>query len=465
MTSTIDDRGGVGTLTRRTSPPTRRSAGARAAATTRSSRRSRGSCRSSASSRTRRCSSPASAAPAGSSTTWTRTACTASTAARLRSPPASPRRAPTCRVWIVTGDGDALSIGGNHLIHALRRNVNLKILLFNNQIYGLTKGQYSPTSARRARSRSPRRSARWTTRSTRSPLALGAEATFVARTIDNDRQHLTEVLRQAAGAPRARRSSRSIRTATCSTTARSTCCARRRAAPTTRSGSATASRSSSTRATTCVVVGDNGRLAIAATAETTPEQIVVHDAHGRPVAGVRAGAPVARAPASPRASACSGTSNARSTATRCTRRSNSATERLGSGRPGDAAARRRHLDGGSPWPAGAGSAPRRGRRNRARASVGRRSTSRSSRRARAAPRGSRRCPPRSCCAAERRRGTRAFRAPICSRTGDGSPGGPEQSEPAPSRNPRSSSAIISVGGSSPSTEKQTRCGARWVACP
>ena len=54
-------------------------------------------------------------------------------------------------MWVVTGDGDALSIGGNHLIHALRRNVNLKILLFNNQIYGLTKGQYSPTSRARAR--------------------------------------------------------------------------------------------------------------------------------------------------------------------------------------------------------------------------------------------------------------------------------------------------------------------------
>ena len=88
----------------------------------------------------------ASAAAAGSPTTWTRTACTASTAARRRSRRASRRRGPTSSVWVVTGDGDALSIGGNHLIHALRRNVNLKILLFNNQIYGLTKGQYSPTS-------------------------------------------------------------------------------------------------------------------------------------------------------------------------------------------------------------------------------------------------------------------------------------------------------------------------------
>lgn len=100
-------------------------------------------------------------------------------------------------VWVVTGDGDALSIGGNHLIHALRRNVNLKILLFNNRIYGLTKGQYSPTSESGKITKS-------------TPLgsldhpfnpisvAIGAEATFVARTIDSDRKHLTSVLRAAA---------------------------------------------------------------------------------------------------------------------------------------------------------------------------------------------------------------------------------------------------------------------------
>ncbi len=104
---------------------------------------------------------------------------------------------PDLSVWVVTGDGDSLSIGGNHLIHALRRNVPLKILLFNNQIYGLTKGQYSPTSEEGK-----------VTKSTPfgaldhpfNPLALalGAEATFVARTLDVDRPHLTEVLRQAA---------------------------------------------------------------------------------------------------------------------------------------------------------------------------------------------------------------------------------------------------------------------------
>jgi 2-oxoglutarate ferredoxin oxidoreductase subunit beta len=100
-------------------------------------------------------------------------------------------------VWVVTGDGDALSIGGNHLIHALRRNVNLKILLFNNRIYGLTKGQYSPTSETGKITKSTPLG------SVDHPfnpvsLALGAEATFVARTTDTDRKHLTEVLRAAA---------------------------------------------------------------------------------------------------------------------------------------------------------------------------------------------------------------------------------------------------------------------------
>ena len=100
-------------------------------------------------------------------------------------------------VWVVTGDGDALSIGGNHLIHALRRNVNLKILLFNNRIYGLTKGQYSPTSELGKITKSTPLG------SLDSPfnpvsLALGAEASFVARSIDSDRKHLTSVLRAAA---------------------------------------------------------------------------------------------------------------------------------------------------------------------------------------------------------------------------------------------------------------------------
>ena len=100
-------------------------------------------------------------------------------------------------VWVVTGDGDALSIGGNHLIHALRRNVNMTILLFNNRIYGLTKGQYSPTSEPGKVTKSTPMG------SVDHPfnpvsLALGAEGTFVARTIDSDRKHLTAVLSAAA---------------------------------------------------------------------------------------------------------------------------------------------------------------------------------------------------------------------------------------------------------------------------
>jgi 2-oxoglutarate ferredoxin oxidoreductase subunit beta len=100
-------------------------------------------------------------------------------------------------VWVVTGDGDALSIGGNHLIHALRRNVNITILLFNNRIYGLTKGQYSPTSEVGKVTKSTPMG------SLDQPfnpvsVALGAEATFVGRALDSDRKGLTEVLRAAA---------------------------------------------------------------------------------------------------------------------------------------------------------------------------------------------------------------------------------------------------------------------------
>ncbi len=100
-------------------------------------------------------------------------------------------------VWVVTGDGDALSIGGNHLIHALRRNVNMTILLFNNRIYGLTKGQYSPTSQPGLVTKS---SPMGSVDGPFNPvsLALGAEGTFVARTMDSDRKHLTSVLREAA---------------------------------------------------------------------------------------------------------------------------------------------------------------------------------------------------------------------------------------------------------------------------
>jgi 2-oxoglutarate ferredoxin oxidoreductase subunit beta len=104
---------------------------------------------------------------------------------------------PDLSVWVIGGDGDLLSIGGNHLLHSLRRNVNLKILLFNNRIYGLTKGQYSPTSEVGKQTKSTPMG------SVDRPLnpvsvALGAEATFVARTLDSDRKHLTATLQSAA---------------------------------------------------------------------------------------------------------------------------------------------------------------------------------------------------------------------------------------------------------------------------
>jgi 2-oxoglutarate ferredoxin oxidoreductase subunit beta len=104
---------------------------------------------------------------------------------------------PDLSVWVITGDGDGLSIGGNHLLHALRRNIDLKIVLFNNEIYGLTKGQYSPTSRQGTKSKSTPGG------SFDNPLrplsvALAAEATFVARTTDVDIHHLTAVLTRAA---------------------------------------------------------------------------------------------------------------------------------------------------------------------------------------------------------------------------------------------------------------------------
>ena len=104
---------------------------------------------------------------------------------------------PDLQVWMVTGDGDGFSIGGNHTMHLLRRNVDIKVLLFNNEIYGLTKGQYSPTSRTGTKSKTS------VTGSIESPirpltLALAAEATFVARTIDIDIQNLVVTLQRAA---------------------------------------------------------------------------------------------------------------------------------------------------------------------------------------------------------------------------------------------------------------------------
>lgn len=105
---------------------------------------------------------------------------------------------PDLDVWLITGDGDALSIGGNHMIHLLRRNVNLQVVLFNNQIYGLTKGQYSPTSEQGKVTKSTPYG------SLDHPfnpiaLALGADATFVARTMDRDPKHMSGILTEAHG--------------------------------------------------------------------------------------------------------------------------------------------------------------------------------------------------------------------------------------------------------------------------
>jgi len=104
---------------------------------------------------------------------------------------------PDLQVWVITGDGDSLSIGGNHLMHAIRRNIDLKIVLFNNQIYGLTKGQYSPTSPLGTRTKSTPFG------SIDNPLfplcvAIGSEASFAARAVDVDIKHLTMVLERAA---------------------------------------------------------------------------------------------------------------------------------------------------------------------------------------------------------------------------------------------------------------------------
>ncbi len=104
---------------------------------------------------------------------------------------------PDLSIWVVTGDGDGLSIGGNHLIHTMRRNLDLKILLFNNRIYGLTKGQYSPTSEFGKKTKS---SPFGTAEQPINPLgiALASECTFVARSLDTDTQHLSMILERAA---------------------------------------------------------------------------------------------------------------------------------------------------------------------------------------------------------------------------------------------------------------------------
>ena len=185
---------------------------------------------------------------------------------------------PDLTVWVVTGDGDGLSIGGNHLIHALRRNVNLKILLFNNQIYGLTKGQYSPTSEEGKVTKSTPFG------SVDHPfnpisLALGAEATFVARTLDNDRQHFTSVLRAAA----AHRGTAFVEIYQNCNVFNDGAFDLLREKP---QGAHNQIRLEDgeqvifDEGNRCVRVGANGRLEVANTADSDPSSIIVHDVHG-----------------------------------------------------------------------------------------------------------------------------------------------------------------------------------------
>ena len=117
---------------------------------------------------------------------------------------------PELDVWLITGDGDGLSIGGNHLLHVLRRNVDVQILMFNNEIYGLTKGQYSPTSELGKVTKS---TPLGSLDAPVNPLrfALASEATFVARTYDTDVKHMGQVFEQAAAHKGASRSSRARR--------------------------------------------------------------------------------------------------------------------------------------------------------------------------------------------------------------------------------------------------------------
>jgi 2-oxoglutarate ferredoxin oxidoreductase subunit beta len=187
---------------------------------------------------------------------------------------------PDLSVWVVTGDGDALSIGGNHLIHALRRNVNLKILLFNNQIYGLTKGQYSPTSEEGKVTKS---SPFGSVDHPFNPIAiaLGAEATFVARTLDNDRKHLTDVLRQAV----AHQGTAFIEIYQNCNVFNDGAFDVLREKPQGVHNQIRLVHGEPIvfdEGTRCVVVGENGRLVIGNTADVPADSIVVHDMHGRP---------------------------------------------------------------------------------------------------------------------------------------------------------------------------------------
>jgi len=187
---------------------------------------------------------------------------------------------PDLNVWVVTGDGDALSIGGNHLIHALRRNVNLTILLFNNQIYGLTKGQYSPTSEEGNVTKSTPFG------SVDHPfnpiaLALGAEASFVARTIDNDRQHMTEILRRAA-AHRGAAFVEIYQNCNVFNDGAFDMLRERQHGIHNQIRLQHGEPILFDEDTRCISVGENGRLVITEVENTMKDRIVTHDEHGRP---------------------------------------------------------------------------------------------------------------------------------------------------------------------------------------
>ncbi len=155
---------------------------------------------------------------------------------------------PELEVWVATGDGDALSIGGNHTIHMLRRNVGLKVLLFNNKIYGLTKGQYSPTSEIGKKTKS---TPYGTADRPFNPvsLAIGSEATFVARTVDVFTQHMKDTIKRAAG-HKGSGLSKFFRTVTFSMMARGTTLPKKKRAASMSYNWNTASRSSSEKIAT-----------------------------------------------------------------------------------------------------------------------------------------------------------------------------------------------------------------------
>jgi 2-oxoglutarate ferredoxin oxidoreductase subunit beta len=187
---------------------------------------------------------------------------------------------PDLDVWVIGGDGDMLSIGGNHLIHALRRNVSLKIIMFNNQIYGLTKGQYSPTSeVGKITKSSPFGSL--DTPFNPISVALAAEATFVARTHDMDRKGMMEAFRRA----HEHQGSAFVEIYQNCNVFNDGAFDLLRDKP---SGTHNQIRLVDGQpivfdeGTRCVSVGSNGRLEIALVADTPRERIVVHDAQGDP---------------------------------------------------------------------------------------------------------------------------------------------------------------------------------------